>query len=157
MYKIPTTARIVFALYLILVLTFLSTVFKIDLRLGTHSFIAPAFFFFAIIPFWLLLILKSNKLLKGSSKDYLLKKIKSSLPSWILKFTIVNIVFGVGNFFLGFVTKNFESVFLSHLAIFYSVTFAGLTGMVNLKQERCANGHELKMDAQFCPVCGIKI
>lgn len=168
MYKIPIPARFIFAIYLLLISAHLSASLNID---PSYGLIDPMrllpIFFFTLIPFWILLIFKFNKIVKGSSNNYIFKQIKKNLSPWISKLVILNLIYGIGSFLFAFGTvfsnitqpQNLGGfrVFSAHLSMFYIITFAGITGIANYRPRQCANGHEINIDAQFCPECGAKV
>lgn len=164
MKKIPVSAKIVFTIYVLLILFHIEALFNVDPSRGHFKpfFLIPIFFF-SLMPFWILFIFKFNKIVKQSNNSYIFKQVRNSLPTWVLKLVIINIVYGIGSFVFSFATINLQGelnafrAFSAHLSLFYVMAFAGLTGIANYRPRKCANGHEIKVEAQYCPECGIDL
>jgi len=164
MKKIPFSARIVFAVYLLLILVHIGTFLNIDPTLGRHntSFLSSVFFF-VLMPFWILLILKFNIIVKDSNNLYVFNQIRKCLPSWTKKLFVINFIYVIGSF-ISFSLNRYSNYSLNelglssaHFSIFYLVAFVGLTGLANYKIRECKNGHQIKTEAKFCPTCGISL
>lgn len=170
MKQIPLSAQLVMGIYIILITAHISALVGIDPTLGNfQEMFLLLGFFFALMPFWIMLIFKANKHMNFSNQTFIFKQIKKNVPSWMMKMTYVAIAYGIVSFAFTFVSFANPSpnkikdnifhfrAFSAHLSIFYVLTISGLTGLANFIPKKCSNGHELRVEAKHCPDCGVEV
>lgn len=164
--KITFIAKFIFCIYIILLFLNLASVIGLDFTFGNFKAITlMPVFFIALIPFWLLLILRSHFYLKNYSRSYLWQMIKKTLPKELLMIFYFNVTYTVISFLVGFASfANFNNnhlrefqFFSGHLSIFFCVSFLGNVVFDNIKEKKCKNGHLITSVANFCPECGVQL
>jgi|GEM_PF-1411898 len=164
--KITFLSKIIFFPYSLLFILNVLSIFNIDFTFNKFDpTLIMTIFFITLLPFWLVVILRSNSYLKNYSRGYLWESIKKTLPKKLLGIFYFNIIYSIVSFIVGLaMLKNFNNsnlrefqFFSAHLSIFYCIAFLGNVVFDNLEERKCTNGHLITTSGNFCSECGVKI
>ena len=154
MSEIPPSARIVFAIYLILVIFHICAFLSIDPTNGVLPPLKIAVLFLgALTPFWITLIYQLSKTFdfKTTNGNQFFFELKNYLPTWIKSLFVINFLYGFASFFFVFISASqkpeseLDSLrsITAHLSMFYVFAFAVITTLHNYRHNKSTSNKEL--------------